>query len=170
MSEDRRNWAGNYRYRASHVHRPTTLAQVQELVASNRKVRALGSRHSFNAIADSPGDQISLSSSAHDSDRPRSPHGDGHRRGPVWRTLPAAPPRRICAAQSGLVAAYLGRRGACATATHGSGDRNGNLATAVAALELVTADGELVPVARAGRRRRSWARSSGSAGSGWSPG
>jgi xylitol oxidase len=35
-----------------------------------------------------------------------------------------------------------------ATATHGSGDANGNLATAVAALELVTSDGELVRAAR----------------------
>src|SRR5262249_50410871 len=34
--------------------------------------------------------------------------------------------------------------GAVATATHGSGDKNGNLATAVAALELVTGDGDVL--------------------------
>ncbi len=28
-----RNWAGNYRYRATALHRPTTLDQVRELVA-----------------------------------------------------------------------------------------------------------------------------------------
>ena len=33
--------------------------------------------------------------------------------------------------------------GACATATHGSGDGNGNLATAVSGMQLVTADGGL---------------------------
>src|SRR5690606_18670507 len=38
--------------------------------------------------------------------------------------------------------------GACATATHGSGDENGNLATAVAAIELVKADGDVVMLAR----------------------
>ena len=38
--------------------------------------------------------------------------------------------------------------GACATATHGSGDKNGNLATAVAALELVTAEGEVLKLSR----------------------
>src|SRR6185369_13056787 len=32
--------------------------------------------------------------------------------------------------------------------THGSGDRNGNLATAVAAIEMVTADGDVVTLAR----------------------
>ena len=38
--------------------------------------------------------------------------------------------------------------GACATATHGSGSKNGNLSTAVSALEIVTADGEIVTLSR----------------------
>jgi xylitol oxidase len=38
--------------------------------------------------------------------------------------------------------------GACATATHGSGSKNGNLSTAVSAVEFVTADGELVTLSR----------------------
>jgi xylitol oxidase len=42
--------------------------------------------------------------------------------------------------------------GACATATHGSGDDNGNLASAVAALELVKADGEVVVLSREQRK------------------
>ena len=43
---------------------------------------------------------------------------------------------------------HISVAGAIATATHGSGDRNGNLATAVAALELVTSGGERVTVSR----------------------
>lgn len=38
--------------------------------------------------------------------------------------------------------------GAIATATHGSGSKNGNLASAVAEIELVTADGELRTLSR----------------------
>jgi xylitol oxidase len=38
--------------------------------------------------------------------------------------------------------------GACATATHGSGLHNGNLATAVAGVELVTADGNLLTLSK----------------------
>jgi xylitol oxidase len=38
--------------------------------------------------------------------------------------------------------------GACATATHGSGDRNGNLATAVTAMSMVRGDGEIETVDR----------------------
>ena len=38
--------------------------------------------------------------------------------------------------------------GSCSTATHGSGEKNGNLATAVAGIEIVTASGELVRLSR----------------------
>ena len=48
-----RNWAGNYRYRAERLHRPSTLDEVRQIVASAPRVRVLGSRHSFNGIADS---------------------------------------------------------------------------------------------------------------------
>jgi xylitol oxidase len=43
---------------------------------------------------------------------------------------------------------HISVAGAVATATHGSGVTNGNLATAVAGLELVTSDGELLRVSR----------------------
>jgi xylitol oxidase len=43
---------------------------------------------------------------------------------------------------------HISVAGACGTATHGSGDRNGNLATAVRALEVVTAAGEVVTLSR----------------------
>jgi alditol oxidase len=48
-----RNWAGNHVYRAERLHRPTTLEQVQEIIAAAPRIRVLGSRHSFTDIADS---------------------------------------------------------------------------------------------------------------------
>ena len=52
---------------------------------------------------------------------------------------------------------HISISGACATGTHGSGDANGNLATAVSAMEIVTADGEVMVLSRdgdlAGRER-----------------
>ena len=48
-----KNWAGNYVYRAEKLHRPSTIEQVQEIIANAPGVRVLGSRHSFNDIADS---------------------------------------------------------------------------------------------------------------------
>ncbi len=43
---------------------------------------------------------------------------------------------------------HISVAGSIATATHGSGASNGNLATAVAGLEIVTSSGELVTVSR----------------------
>jgi len=56
----RTNWAGNYRYRAARVDAPATVPELQQLVKSRDHFKALGSRHSFDGIADTNGDQISL--------------------------------------------------------------------------------------------------------------
>jgi xylitol oxidase len=44
---------------------------------------------------------------------------------------------------------HISVAGACATATHGSGDRNANLAAAVAGMELVAGTGEVIRLSRA---------------------
>ncbi|HEX5505829.1 MAG TPA: FAD-binding protein [Thermomicrobiales bacterium] len=148
MSEGRRNWAGNYTFRAARIHQPTTLAEVQALVAGRRHVRALGAGHSFNAIADSPGDLISLARLdrvvALDPARRTVTVEAGIRYGPLCRQL-----HRAGYALPNLASLpHVTVAGACATGTHGSGDRNGVLATAVAALDLVAADGTLVTLTR----------------------
>ena len=47
---------------------------------------------------------------------------------------------------------HISVAGATATGTHGSGDRNGILSTSIAAIDLVTADGERITIDRSGRR------------------
>jgi alditol oxidase len=150
MLEDRRNWAGNYTYRAARVRRPETVAEVRELVATLNRVKALGSRHSFNEIADSPEDLISLERLARvvaiDRERRTATVEAGVRYGNLCAEL-----HRAGFALPNLASLpHISVAGACATATHGSGDRNSNLATAVAALELVTADGAVAALSRDG--------------------
>lgn len=60
MTARETNWAGNVVYRAARVARPRSISEVQELVAANAQVRAVGTGHSFNRIADTPGVLISL--------------------------------------------------------------------------------------------------------------
>ena len=43
---------------------------------------------------------------------------------------------------------HISVAGACSTATHGSGEKNGNLATAVSGLQIVTAAGDVVELSR----------------------
>jgi alditol oxidase len=147
MTPELRNWGGNYRYRARALHRPTALDELQQLVVSRRRLHVVGTRHSFTAIADGdelvnlddlPG-EVSID---HDAQTVSLP---SHLRyGDLAEQLAA----------EGLALANLASlphisvSGAVATGTHGSGVTNGNLATAVAALELVRADGEVVRLRR----------------------
>jgi len=55
-----RNWAGNITFGARRLHRPGTVPQLQELVAAGRPLRVLGRGHSFNRMADTTGDLVSL--------------------------------------------------------------------------------------------------------------
>lgn len=148
MINNPKNWAGNYTYRAARIHQPETVEQIQELVARSPKLKPLGTRHSFNDIADSPGDLISMER--------------------FDKILELDPTRRTVTVEAGVRYGTLARwlheegyalhnlaslphisvAGACATATHGSGDRHGNLATAVSAMELVSGTANVVTLSR----------------------
>jgi len=141
------NWAGNYTFSTDHVHTPGSVDEVRLVVKSCDKLRALGTRHSFNAIADSRKNQISLKrldSIALDDKARTVTVGAGIRYGDVASVIDA----RGYALHNLASLPHISVAGAIATATHGSGLHNGNLATAVAGLELVTADGELVRLSR----------------------
>ncbi|SCE98131.1 FAD-binding protein [Micromonospora chokoriensis] len=144
----RRNWAGNVRYAAQAFHRPTSTDDLRRLVAGSTRLRAVGSGHSFNRFGDTDGDLVSLAG------LPQTVEVD-HERGQV--TVSGAMRYGDLARQlhtQGYALANLASlphisvAGAVATATHGSGPTHGNLASAVAALELVTADGDLLRVDR----------------------
>lgn len=144
------NWAGNYSYGAAGIHQPETVGQLQALVAGAAKVRALGSRHSFNALADSDGVLVSLAGLAPnisiDAERSTATVSAGTTYGVLATEL-----RRHGYAIHNLASLpHISIAGAIATATHGSGDANGNLATAVVGLQFVDAQGELQTVTRAG--------------------
>ena len=148
VNEARRNWAGNHTFGAARLHRPETVTQVRDLVAASRHVGVLGSGHSFNDIADTSGDLISLERLnrivALDPERRTATVQAGIRYGELCVALNQAG----LAVHNTASLPHISVGGACATATHGSGDRNGNLATAVAALELVTAGGTLLTLSR----------------------
>lgn len=146
--ERQTNWAGNYTYGAARWHFPKTIEQIPELVARCRKIKALGTRHSFNGIADSDHDILSLAHCdrvlALDRERRTVTVEAGIRYGQLARYLDA----EGFALHNLASLPHISVAGACATATHGSGDGNGNLATAVSGMEIVTADGERVVLAR----------------------
>jgi xylitol oxidase len=123
------------------------VAQVQQIVATAPRIRVLGSRHSFSDIADSA-ELVSLDGLPADV---VVDHAAGTvslcgalRYGELVEVL-----RAEDVALANLASLpHISVAGAVATATHGSGDTNGNLATAVAALEIVTSSGQMVTSSR----------------------
>jgi len=142
-----RNWAGNHTYQATKIHHPTSMDELRRIVAGASKIHALGSRHSFNDVADS-GELVSLDLLDQgieiDRDVSTVTVSGGMRYGALAQGLE----REGLALHNMASLPHISVAGAIATATHGSGDAHGNLSTAVAALELVTSDGDLVNVAR----------------------
>jgi alditol oxidase len=143
----RTNWSGNYKYSTDKVLRPGSVAETQDAVRSVTGVRALGTRHAFNGIADSQIAQIStlnLKDVSLDANTSTVRVGAGIRYGDLATVLDA----RGYALHNLASLPHISVGGACATATHGSGTGNGNLATAVRALEFVVADGSVRTLSR----------------------
>lgn len=146
--EKLRNWAGNIEYSTDRVQIATSLEQVQNYARAQKKLKALGTRHCFNNIADSKDSFLSLK--------------------PMDQVISLDPRKRTVTVGAGItygeLCPYLDQKGfalhnlaslphisvagACSTATHGSGQKNGNLATAASGLEMVTADGKVVTLSR----------------------
>lgn len=143
-----RNWAGNIRYAARRRHEPSTVDELRRLIARADRIRAVGSGHSFNRLGDTTGDLVSLAGLPPtvelDRERGTVTVSAGLRYGDIATGLHA----QGYALANLASLPHISVAGAVATGTHGSGDGNGNLATSVAALELVTADGDLLTVDR----------------------
>jgi xylitol oxidase len=142
------NWAGNLEYSTQNLYPATSLEQVREFVKKQSSLKVLGTRHCFNNIADSTHNLLSLKA--------------------MDKVIALDPAARTVTVEAGMsygqLCPYLESKGfalhnlaslphisiagACSTATHGSGVKNGNLATAASALEIVTAEGELVELSR----------------------
>ena len=142
-----RNWAGNHGYAARQLHRPATLEELQELIARTPRIRVLGTRHSFHALPDAD-ELVSLERLPGDVEVDRDAGTVTCPGAMTYGALAAALAPHGLALANLASLPHISVAGAIATATHGSGDRNGNLATAVAGLQLVTSDGELRTVRR----------------------
>ncbi|HEV3356294.1 MAG TPA: D-arabinono-1,4-lactone oxidase [Pseudonocardiaceae bacterium] len=142
------NWAGNVTFRAAHVHRPTSVDELRTLVGSSAKIRALGTGHSFNLIADTTADLVRVDG------LPATVEIDRHTAiarvaaGLRYAEVAVALERAGFALANLASLPHISVAGSVATGTHGSGDTQRGLASAVAALTLIAPDGTQVEVHR----------------------
>ena len=148
LTGPRQNWAGNQTFSTNRLYSPASVEEVRQVVKDCSKLRVLGSRHSFNTIADSTQNQISLiklNDISLDEKARTVTVGAGITYGKLAPVIDA----RGYALHNLASLPHISVAGAIATATHGSGVHNGNLATAVSGLEIVTANGEILHLSRA---------------------
>ena len=142
------NWSSNYTYRAPRVHLPDSIEQVQEIVAGADRVKALGSRHCFNDIADTSGDLIDTSALSDgllvDADAGTVTVSAAIKYGRLAADLQ----ERSLALANLASLPHISIAGAVATGTHGSGMANPGLGAAVRAIEMVNGDGEMITLTR----------------------
>lgn len=138
------NWAGNYRYSTTRLARARSVEEVRAFVKQQPTFKVLGTRHCFNGIADSRNQLLSL------REMNQLTNLDGHgatvtvESGMSYGQLCPVLDAKGFALHNLASLPHISIAGACATGTHGSGVKNGNLSTAVAGLELVTAAGDVV--------------------------
>ena len=147
-AEKLKNWADNIEYGTERLYPANSLQKVRDYVKNENKLKVLGTRHSFNRIADSKdcflslqpmNEVVTIDSAARTVTVAGSttygqlaPYLDSH--GLALHNLASLP--------------HISVVGACITATHGSGEKNGNLSTAVSGLEIVTASGDVLKLSR----------------------
>jgi alditol oxidase len=143
-----KNWAGNLTYNTDNVVNPKSVKDLVKNVQRVQKMRTLGTRHCFNTIADSKDNLITtkhlLNILEIDHKNLKVKVEGGIKYGELAPFLE----KGGFALHNLASLPHISIGGACATATHGSGVTNGNLATAVLAMEIVNAKGEIITLSK----------------------
>lgn len=138
-----RNWSGHVDFASTSLVEPQALSQLQSLVSGSARIRAIGTGHSFNDLADTDGVHVGLARMPQDvtidADRLIAWLPAGMRYGAAARILDESG----WAVHNMASLGHIGVAGTIATGTHGSGDRNPTLSASVVGLERVTAAGDV---------------------------
>ncbi|CAN5695080.1 FAD-binding protein [soil metagenome] len=148
QTEKLKNWAGNFEFSTSNIFYPSSVSEVQELVKKCSNLRALGTRHCFNRIADSTNNLISTKALNKVIAIDQAAHTVTVEGGIKYGELCPYLDEKGFALHNLASLPHISVAGSCATATHGSGVGNGNLSSAIRALEIVTADGSIVNLSK----------------------
>lgn len=141
------NWAGNIVYGTERLREAASVEQAQSVIRTESRLKVLGTRHCFNSIADSHDNFLSLKP-MRNVELDAAAHAVTVEAGVTYGQLGPYLDSKGFALHNLASLPHISVAGACGTATHGSGEKNRNLAAAVSALELITAAGEVVKLSR----------------------
>jgi len=141
-----KNWSGNVQYQTNEILYPTNVEKLREIVMRSAKLHVFGSGHSFSNIAEGEV-MISLTkmkSVVYNSLTKEVTIGGGV----TYSDLIYFLSEHGRALQNLASLPHLNVAGAVSTGTHGSGDKIGNLANQVIALDYLLSNGSLITLHR----------------------
>ena len=132
-----KNWAGNIKFQDSKTIAPKSITEIQDIVRTNPKVKARGTAHCFNTIADTKHLALLLDQMPKEiiinKEKKSVTVSAGLKYGEVAEELH----KNGWALHNLASLPHISIAGAIATGTHGSGSNNGSLATAVKSFDVV---------------------------------
>jgi alditol oxidase len=137
------NWSKNIDFGEKTYLQPQSLTELQEMIRSHTKIRARGSAHSFNEIANSDHHAINLSKMPRVIEVNEVKRSVKVSAGMTYGELAPVLDKEGWALHNLASLPHISIAGSIATGTHGSGVKNQNLANQVISLSVVTADGDL---------------------------
>jgi len=143
------NWSKNVDFNDRAFLQPESLAELQELVRSNQKIRARGTAHCFNEIANTSSYAINLAKMPKIIEVSAATNSVTVSSGLTYGELAPALHNQGWALNNLASLPLISIAGSISTGTHGSGIKNQNLANQVLSLDIVTAEGELRHIDRA---------------------
>ena len=143
------NWSKNVDFNDRAFLQPESLAELQELVRSNQKIRARGTAHCFNEIANTSSYAINLAKMPKIIEVSAATKSVTVSSGLTYGELAPALHNQGWALNNLASLPHISIAGSISTGTHGSGIKNQNLANQVLSLDIVTAEGELRHIDRA---------------------
>ena len=143
------NWSKNVDFNDRAFLQPESLAELQELVRSNQKIRARGTAHCFNEIANTSSYAINLAKMPRVIEVNAETKSVKVSSGLTYGELAPALHNQGWALSNLASLPHISIAGSISTGTHGSGIKNQNLANQVLSLDIVTAEGELRHIDRA---------------------
>lgn len=137
------NWSKNVDFNDRDYLQPESLSELQELVRVHQKLRARGTAHCFNEIANTSSYAINLSKMPKTIEVDSTSYSVKVAAGLKYGELAPILHQQGWALNNLASLPHISIAGSISTGTHGSGINNKNLANQVLSLDLVTAEGEL---------------------------
>ncbi|HEX8059346.1 MAG TPA: FAD-binding protein [Cyclobacteriaceae bacterium] len=139
-----KNWAGNIEYSSDQTYEPATIDELRSIIQGHDHIKAQGTCHSFNTIADSTYGFVRLTKlnqvvSLDEANMTVTVQA-GIRYGELCKYLES----KGYALHNLASLPHISVGGSIATATHGSGVKNQNLSSAVRSMKIMNAAGEII--------------------------